>query len=380
MRPFWHLVAFSLFISTFSTPIMAADKTSELNAVKAQINALQDVLKKQKKDESQSEKTLRKIEESLASIRRNLQQQDKKIRQQTKQLSSLQLESASLQKRLSKQQAHLKQQIQSAYFIGQQGQLQLILNQHDSATVGRMLTYYQYLNDARAKRIHTVQDDLKQLASVRKRISNEKSSLQKLRQKKSQDLAALSSQFKEREQFLSSLRASMQNQEVELSSLEKDKRRITTLINSLETVIDDIPAKPPESITFSKRKGRLPWPSKGNVKHSFGSLRAGQDLRWQGVFIRSKAGRQVSAVADGRVVFADWLAGFGLIVIIDHQDNYMSLYAHNSVLFKEVGDWVNANQAIAEIGKTGGIEQAGLYFEIRKKGVPVNPKIWLAKR
>lgn len=373
-------IVLSLFCMV-TTPVVANNKREQkLDDVKSQINAIQQVLAKQIKDESTSQSELKRLEKALAKTQLNLKRHDKKIKANTRKLSGLQKESGQLQEVINLQQTYLKQQLRSAYLIGQQGQLQLLLNQHESASVGRMLTYYQYLNTARSNEISSAQANIDKLATLRETISIEKRSLQAQRKERAAELSALSSQFKDREAFLQALRKSMQGQKNQLSSLEKDKRRITTLINSLETVIDDIPLRPPAQTVFSQQKGKLPWPIKGKVKHPFGSLRAGQDLRWQGLFINSANGKSVNAVASGHIVFADWLAGFGLLIIIDHQDNYMSLYAHNSVLFAELGDWVDAYQTIGETGQTGGIKETGLYFEIRKGGTPIDPKTWLAKR
>lgn len=367
-----------------SLPNMAvADNTTrqqQLNTIRAQISAIDKLLAKQLRDENNVAQQLRTLEISLAEIRQSLIQQDQKIAAKTAELRQLQTRSVQLQKDLAGQQALLKEQLRSAYLMGNQGQLQLLLNQHDASVVSRLMTYYEYLNGARTRRISEAEMIISDLEQVRLAIVQEQQQLKTLRAKKNADLNTLGERFNERRDYIAALRDNIQSSNAELIDLQQNKRRITTLINSLETVINDIPIAPPEDIVFSENRGRLPWPLSGNVRNRFGKLRAGQDIVWQGYFLDSPIGSEVKAIASGRVVFADWLAGFGLLIIIDHQDNYMSLYAHNSVLFTEVGSWINANAVIAESGQTGGIENAGLYFEIRKNGQPIDPKNWLAKR
>ncbi len=165
------------------------------------------------------------------------------------------------------------------------------------------------------------------------------------------------------------------SQDKKLISLLENKKNLTLLVRQLKQAMDDISNITIEK-SFKKQKGQLYWPAKGKVKQLFGHWRSTGKVKWQGNMIKAKEGDPVHSVYYGRIAYADWLRGYGLIIIVDHGDGYMSLYGHNQTLLKEVGDWVDNNEIIATVGSSGGLQQVGLYFEIRYNGKPSNPARW----
>jgi len=158
-----------------------------------------------------------------------------------------------------------------------------------------------------------------------------------------------------------------------------DRQQLEDLLSSVEEAIADLDL--PEATTPIKQlKGKLPWPTQGEIVRNFGSRDTSSGSRWKGVLIRAKEGNEVHAIHYGHVVFADWLRGFGLLLIIDHGNGYMSLYGHNQSIYKQTGDWVASNEVVSSVGNSGGRDNTGLYFEIRRNGKPQNPKSWILAR
>jgi septal ring factor EnvC (AmiA/AmiB activator) len=165
-----------------------------------------------------------------------------------------------------------------------------------------------------------------------------------------------------------------------LKALVEDEARLQRVLATLRRALADLPRGFDAEKPFPTQRGHLPWPASGSVKAAFGARRGVGELKWNGILIAAPEGRAVHAVHRGRVAFADWLRGFGLLMIVDHGDGYMSLYGHNQHLLKEVGEWVEAGEAVASVGASGGRAESGLYFEIRHDGRPVDPVRWLARR
>ncbi|HYQ71941.1 MAG TPA: peptidoglycan DD-metalloendopeptidase family protein, partial [Gammaproteobacteria bacterium] len=175
---------------------------------------------------------------------------------------------------------------------------------------------------------------------------------------------------------LAGLQTGLKDKSAELSGLEQDAKRLQKLVESLRLAISDIPAASGTYKSLRELKGKLRWPVKGKIVRRFGSTQAAGKISSRGVQIASETGADVRAIARGRVVFADWLRGFGLLLIIDHGGGYMSLYGQSSSLYKEVGDAVEGNEVIAAVGNSGGFSVPGLYLELRRKGRPFDPGPW----
>jgi septal ring factor EnvC (AmiA/AmiB activator) len=211
-------------------------------------------------------------------------------------------------------------------------------------------------------------------------IAAERAELSRLHDQRQARALTLTQRQQERQQLLARLQEQMRSKGTELEQLTRDEQRLQELVRSLRELLSDIPAAPGDSRPFPSRKGKLDWPVQGSLVASFGSRRAVGDLTWRGILIRAPRGAEVRAVSHGRVAFADWLRGFGLLIIVDHGDGYMTLYGHNQGLYKEAGEWVETGEVIAGVGDGGDLGEAGLYFEVRHKGRPVNPASWMARR
>jgi septal ring factor EnvC (AmiA/AmiB activator) len=294
-------------------------------------------------------------------------------------LRELELERAKLDKELAGERGALAGELRAAYVNGREEEIKLLLNQEDPATFGRMLQYYGYLGRARAERIGSIRDKLEHLALVREKIAAEHARLQELEAGQEREVAALRSAQDRRSKAVASINNQIKSRGGELQRLESQARGLEKLIADLRKALRDVPVA--KQAPFEPLKGKLPWPvQQGRVLARFGQPRAGGSMRWQGMLIGTDRGARVRAPFAGRVAYADWLPGMGLMLVVDHGGGYMSLYGHNEELFRKVGDPVAAGDVIGSVGDTGGHNQPALYFEVRRGRQPVDPEIWLRRR
>ncbi len=352
------------------------DYQGKLEKLQKSIAKIQQHLKGSKKQRSHVLTELKKLElkisknsielKALADDVQKTQQQKKKLKGDLKQLN----------KQLHKQQNALSEQMRSAYSMGHQQTLKMLLNQQDPAQAGRAQKYFSYFNRARTQQINTftgtinrkkqTESKLKQTLAAQKTLLQEQKKKKRKRQK----------QRLQRKNLLAELSSKIKNQENTLSSLEHSRGRIENLLKSLGELLADIPTNPSEKQPFIAQKGKLPWPIKGKFLSKFGQSKNYGNLKWNGILIKADFGTPVQVISHGRVAFSDWLQGFGFITIIDHGDGYMSLYGNSESLLRQAGDWVTAGDIIATAGDSGGQPQSGVYFEIRSRGKPVNPAKW----
>jgi len=240
-----------------------------------------------------------------------------------------------------------------------------------------VLAYNRYFQRARIGRIDTLSTDLESLAKVQDEIRAKSAELATTRDARAADGARLDKERAEREQLVGELDAKLREQGERAAALGKDEKALSTLLEKLRDVFADIPKQLSGSEPFASQRGRLAWPVAGaKIATAFGSTDE-SGRRSSGLLLSAKTGTAVHAVSHGRIVFADWLRGYGLMIIVDHGDGYLSLYGCNETLLKDVGDWVNAGETIATSGASGGQKVPGLYFEMRAKGQAVDPKGWL---
>jgi septal ring factor EnvC (AmiA/AmiB activator) len=242
-----------------------------------------------------------------------------------------------------------------------------------------MLQYYGYFGRARAARIDGIREKLEHLALVKEKIAAEHERLAQLELSREQEVAALRSAQDKRSRTVAAINTQIKTRGGELDRLESQARSLEKLIADLRKALADVPVA--KQAPFEPLKGKLPWPvQQGQVLARFGQPRAGGSLRWQGMLIGTDRGARVRAPFGGRVVYADWLPGMGLMIVLDHGGGYLSLYGHNEELFRKVGDPVGAGDVIGSVGDTGGHNQPALYFEVRRGRQPVDPEIWLQRR
>ena len=352
-----------------------AEGSRELDQVRSGIRQLLRGMERTEGDRDQLTRRLRQAEREIGERSRSLRSLGERLAGRQRQLEALRADYETALEELERQRSALGRQVRAAYVIGHQERLRLILNQQDPARVGRVLTYYDYLNRARARRMKAIRDRLAELAGIRTDIDREEQHLEALMEQQRSELAALEARQRERRVVLEDLSARLQDQGQELARLRRDEQRLRNLVEEIEQALLDIPVEVPGQERFSQLKGRLSWPAAGRLAARFGTPKGGS-LSWDGVLISAEPGDEVKAVHHGRVAFADWLRGFGLLLIIDHGDGWMSLYGHNRSLFKEVGDWVQRGEPVALVGDTGGRGTAGLYFGIRHQGAAVDPLHW----
>jgi septal ring factor EnvC (AmiA/AmiB activator) len=240
------------------------------------------------------------------------------------------------------------------------------------------MTYYRYMSEYRGANIESVNSMILELKKLHHDAAEEENRIAGLARARTAELSMLDESQRKRAELLASLKARIDEEGSEIKRLAEQEQDLTRLIAELTSILSDYPITSEEQ--FSKFKGRLTWPIAGRLIHDFGQPRAGGQLKWNGVVLAAPRGREVRSVYHGRVIFADWLAGMGLLVIVDHGENYMSLYGYNEATLKSAGDWVAPGDVIATVGDSGGQAQAGLYFEIRQGTKPVNPRSWVSRQ
>ncbi len=358
----------------------SASYQSRLDSIRDKITRVLSALG-QKKDQRNTVRTeLRKLEVKIAKASKKLRKTQRRHKKSVKQLATSREELKTLKRQLAKQQKILAAQIRSAYAMGQQPQLKMILNQQNPTEMGRAMVYYAYLNRARGQQIETWLSSIEKEKALKTSITKTTAQLSALVLVKKQEKKQLKRHRKKREKLLVRLNKDINSQQLTLKDLESSRSRIEDLLKSLGELLADIPADALSQKPFGQLKGKLPWPVRGRFRATFGTSRNQGDLKWNGVVIKADYDEAVRAVTHGRVAFADWLQGYGFITIIDHNDGYMSLYGYTQAIYKKVGDWVEASEVIATVGDSGGQLRPGLYFEIRKQGKPVNPKKWCSSK
>ncbi|MCW8829238.1 MAG: peptidoglycan DD-metalloendopeptidase family protein [Gammaproteobacteria bacterium] len=351
-------------------------KEAELKQLRERITALQQRLQKARGQHDALRNELRTTERRIGELNRNIRRLDQDLAERRRRQEKLEGEERSLQETVSAQRDYLAAQVRAAYAMGRQEYLKILLNQQSPSTVGRVVTYYDYLNQARSERITHLSVTINELERVQRELGAEAERLRTLREQRAGEKSALEQGRLEREELVRRLKAEIESEDQRLTGMRRDEEQLKELIRALADALSDIPAEAGNRKPFASLKGKMQWPASGPLLVSYGSPRKLGKLRWSGVMIGAQQGQEVRTISHGRVAFADWLRGYGLLMIIDHGDGYMSLYGHNQSLYKETGDWVEAGETIASVGDSGGLDRVGLYFEIRKNGRPTDPVRW----
>ena len=372
------VVAICLLLCLSSLSVADDKQQARLKDLEKSITSLEKRLATRDKEKSNLQSALKKVELEAGKISRDLRKLRKNISGLEGKLSKLNKQETALQENIALQSGAIVDQISAAYKLGNQEPIKLLLNQEDPQKIARVFKYYGYFLEARTAKLQNYMADVEALTEVIESINRQKLELSKSRAELEGGQKKLGSRVKQRSGTLKKLQASLRTDKKKLGTLQKERGKLEEILSAVEEAIADM--KLPENYQpFASRKGLLKWPLKGKVAHSYGSARSGE-LRWEGWLISARAGTAVNAVHNGRVVFSNYLRGFGLLIILDHGDGYMTLYAHNQELLKDTGDWVQSSEVLARAGDTGGLAKPALYFEIRKKGKPADPKVWLGKR
>lgn len=352
-----------------------SDAEQELKQLQGQIKKTEQQLKQQQRQLEHAERSLQQADKALAEASLKVRQTSDRQQQLEREISRLQQQQDALQQQLAVQQDLLAAQLKSAYSLGQHDYSRMLLNQQDTGKLERVLTYYQYFNNARLQQLAKISKTTEDLANVVASLANQQQQL-------NNELRAL----QEQQQQLTKARSSQQDSVKTLQSLlTKQGNQLTYLRqneNSLQNTINELRrlAELSKDMSgLSDGKGTLPWPLKGQLMQRFGQNRQG-GMSARGILIKGTIGANVLAIADGRVIYADWLKGYGWVTVLDHGAGFMSLYGHNQTLLKQPGERVAAGEAVALVGTSGGQADASLYFEIREKGEAVNPLLWLGRQ
>jgi len=353
----------------------AAAKAEELEALRLRMHALQQELESNQDRKSSTEQKLRTVEKKISDTSRELRRINDALKTSRKQLAELQSRQNKQVLALKKQHQRLASEARAAYAMGRQQQVKLLLNQEQPAAVGRMLAYFGYFSRARMVQIDSIRDAVDALRETEISLQSKTRALNELQGSQQTASQRLREKKQARQQVLARINRELENQSDELQRLRTDEKQLQKLLASLQEILADIPAEASQQ-PFKSLKGKLRWPTRGRLTARFGARRGNSGLTWQGVLISAPEGTPVRAVSQGRVAFADWMRGFGLLLILDHGDGYMSLYGHNQALYKEVGEWVDTGEVVALLGASGGQLRPGLYFELRHQGRPINPVRW----
>jgi len=348
----------------------------KLDAVRAEIKALTEQQREIEGERGEAAKALRTKETALAEVAKDVRALDDKLAAQQADLDKLDAERTKLETALKSQRDALAALLRSAYALGRNEELKLLLQQNDVAAIARVLAYNRYFQRARVGRIDQLSVDLEDLAKVQESIRTKTAELEATRNARAAEADKLETERSEREKLVEELDSKLKEQGARVAALGKDEKALTSLIEKLRDVFADIPKQLSGAEPFASQRGRLAPPVAGKVVRGFGAVDE-SGRKSSGLLLAAKSGTAVHAVSHGRIVFADWLRGYGLMIIVDHGDGYLSLYGCNETLLKDVGDWVNAGETIATSGASGGQKTPGLYFEVRAKGQPVDPKAWL---
>jgi septal ring factor EnvC (AmiA/AmiB activator) len=354
-----------------------AKAESRLEGVRKEIGVLQKSLEKSRAEHANEHARLREVDLQIQAANLEFRTLEKQRQLHLGELAELERQRNDYLIKLNQRHDQLAEQVRASYRLDRQSRLKLILNQASPAQLGRMLAYYDYINRAQVSKIAGLREALTALDSMQQSIDQELSQLEMVQTEQRAVMDQLDQQRKQRRTLLAELDERIDDEESRLRELERNQQDLETLLERLTDVLADIPADLGKHLGVERQKGRIPMPVKGPVRYAFGQSRGG-GLHWQGWLIAAPAGSEVSTVAYGRVAFADWLRGYGLLIIIDHGEGFMSLYGHNESLLYEAGDWVEPGEIISVTGVRTGNDQ-GLYFELRKDGKSVDPAAWLAR-
>ena len=350
---------------------------SRLKTLKAEISTLQKELERTRTTRSDEQKALKTADLEIQKSALELRALESTRQVHDRELSVLHSERQNYLDSLDKRREILASQIMAAYRLGRESRLKLVLNQDSPALLSRTLAYYDYFSRSQAVQINELKQVLKTLDEMQAKINTELTALDEVQDSQQAVLNDMTEQRNQRQTVIDSLSSQIDSEETRLTELQRDQQDLEALLEKLSDALADIPTDLGQQHGLVGLKGRLPIPVKGRVKQAYGQPRTA-GLRWQGWLISTDVGNEVKTVAYGRVAYSDWLRGYGLLMIIDHGDGFLSLYANNESLLREVGDWVEPGTRISTVGSSP-LNGDGLYFEIRKDGKAMDPAVWIKR-
>lgn len=367
-----------VLVLTLCGPALAADDAARLQQLREDIAKLQQWLNQASDEHSKLTQSMQQTDKEIGELSRKIEETERLLREEQARLKKSYQDQARLSELEAAQRIRLRQQIQAAHRLGGDGPIKMLLNQNDPDQAQRMLTWFGYFNRARVDEIQTAVAELQRLTHIAEVIAAEEQQLRQTRGLLSDQNRQLDASKKQQQQLLASLDRQMKSESERLRSKEADRKRLESLLQEVQTLVEKS-AKRTNALPFKSLKGKLPKPVRGKLVRSFGRPNPEGTGTLDGWLISAPEGTDIQAVHHGRVVYSDWLRGYGLLMILDHGDGYLTLYAYNQSLLYDVGDWVSQGDRIGTVGRSGGQREAELYFEIRQKGKPVNPSSWLSR-
>lgn len=375
----WHI----LLLATLTTLTASADELAELerqrqdlDTIEQQVGALREDLAARREERARLLHELEQSERDVAALARAEHQLGREIEAQQRAIDDLQRQLGDETAVLAGEQQSLAELLRAVYGAGRADRLRLLLDQEDAERLSRLFAYYDYINRERLARIADTRSRAERLATLSAVAEEEAARLRRLAGHQRQTRERLEAARERRSQLLAEVERTIASGVERITSLETDAASLRALIADLEQQGQILAEADVEMTPLAERRGQLPWPVAGRLVTRFGEPKEGGRLRWDGVVLAVPEGVAVRAVHPGRVVYADWLRGQGLLVIIDHGDDYLTLYGNNETVLTEAGEWVAAGETIALSGTTGGRGAEGLYFALRHEGKPLDPERW----
>ena len=384
-------IALICFTSLLCIHNAHANRHEELENLRQRISALQQEMEKTSDSRSETSDALRESERAISNSNRVLYKLAKQQRDASLALAQLQQQSTKLSREMQEQQLLLARLLLQQYLGGRQEYFKLLLNNSDPNQAAREMQYYEYIAQSRAAWLKTMRNNLARLNTVTAQARQKNIELAALQAEQLSQKQSLLQEKNTYKQVLKRIALQLKQQRREIGRLQRDESRLSKLLEKLSRIVAQPEISTPQqkgnatlkhsyTPSFASLKGKLPLPVKGKIINKFGSRHPDSPVLWKGLFILAPASQPVNAVAQGRVIYADWLRGFGNLLIIDHGQGYMSLYGNNETLYKQVGDDLQGGETIAAVGNSGGNENYGLYFELRHEGIPLDPAKWVKGR
>ncbi len=373
-------------VGSSATRDTALAKENELKQVREGIENVRKSIQSDAERRDSLVGELKKADESIQSARGELAEVRGKRQSAEQQLRELQAQQSLAETKIHLEREALARELRLSYMNGRAEQFKLLLNQQDPVQLGRMLNYYGYFGRARAEHIQSINEQLAHIALLKERIAGETEKLRGIETESERSAKSLALARQKRAATLVQVESKLKTGTERLNKLQAEAKSLERLLEQLRLAMEKAAAqsraqsstKAPPS-TPPVGRGTWPWPMKGELLARFGQLRSGGPLKWEGMVIGATAGAEVHAPAAGRVLYADWLPGLGLLLVLDHGGGIMSLYGHNEQLFKKVGEQVGRGELLSAAGDTGVNGRSGVYLEIRNGKTPVDPLNWLGK-
>ena len=353
---------------------------SDLDRVRARLESAARELAEAYDEHDAHVVALARSETLAAGIRDEIADLDERLAAANERLRTARDASAQTRAELAARRHDLGRSVRASYRFARRDALARLLDIESLHNIDRLLAYHSIISRAHEERIRGIADTVSRLEAQEAKVAEDAGAISALRGERGRRLAELARRRAARAQAMQTLAERIQDRESRIARLRADEHRLVELVEALRAALTDDALKIRGNRRFEELRGKLPWPLRGTVLARYGISRGDGGPPWQGMLIGAPAGEAVRAIHRGRVAYADWLRGFGLLLILEHEDGFMSLYGHNETLTRETGDWVESGEVIATVGDSGGNTQTALYFEIRRAGRPVDPRRWCTAR